>query len=799
MNESLGNLVDFHRTPYGLEIQAENARVSLLFYAGGTLRVRIRKPDSTQNDFSYSVIAEPLAVDFGLEDTGEMLILKAPAFQLRVEKHPLRFSFCTHEGKLINGDDPAFGTSWLGQEVTTYKSLQPGERFIGMGGKTGGLDRRGKCYVNWNTDNFAYGTDDDPLYLSVPFFMGVHSGLTYGLFLDNTHKTTFNFGASTERFSWFSADDGEMDYYFLYAETVPGILQQYADLTGTMDLPPLWSLGFQQCRYSYYPDKEVLRTARTFREKNMPADVIYLDIHYMDAYKVFTWHPEYFPDPSALIKELKELGFHVVLIVDPGVKRETGYAVYESGKKEDVFVKYPDGELYAGEVWPGWSHFPDYTDPKVRAWWAHQFSTYTDHGVEGFWNDMNEPAAWGQALPNLIEFEYEGQRATHKRARNVYGFNMAKATHEGATHYLEDRRPFVLTRAGCAGIQRYSAVWTGDNVATNDHLLLGARMVAALGLSGVPFSGYDVGGFIGEPDPALFTRWMAVGAFAPFYRSHSMINSRASEPWSFGEEAEAICRNYLELRYRMLPYLYSIFEEASRTGMPVARSLAIDYPHDPNIYASPYENEYLFGPNILVVPVESTRDLARVYLPEGKWYDLFNDEVHEGAFIFEVRKDKLPVFVKASALLPFQTPQSHTEAAGDGVLELHLYQGDQPGTFAYYEDDGSSYGYRDGIYAKRTFEYLPEAKKLVISPVEGTWTSRFDRIQLFLHGFGETAQVKLGGTQLSLVSGPHSFLQPLPNFDPFPENAPDHTRVTSPSVHRVEFSWESDLMEIQIA
>ena len=324
--------------------------------------------------------------------------------------------------------------------------------------------------------------------------------------------------------------------------------------------------------------------------------MIYIDIHYMDNYKVFTFDPVRFPEPEKMTSELKEMNFKTIVILDPGIKIEKGYPVYDEGVKKGYFIKYPDGENYSGEVWPGWSHFPDFTNPKVRDWWAEKLKFYTDKGIDGFWNDMNEPAAWGQCLPDLMEFDYDGAVTTHKQAHNIYGMQMARSTQQGAKQMNKGLRPFTLNRAAYAGIQRYTASWTGDNVASDEHMLCGVRLLNSLGLSGVAFSGYDVGGFANDASPALFAKWIILGAFSPLFRCHSMINSKSAKPWAFGEEVEEISRNYIGLRYRLLPYIYSAFYESSQTGMPVVQSLAIGHTYDAKIYEPAYQNQYYLVP-----------------------------------------------------------------------------------------------------------------------------------------------------------------------------------------------------------
>jgi len=625
--------------------------------------------------------------------------------------------------------------------------------------------------------------------------MGIHHQVVYGIFFDNTHKSFVNFGASNNRFSSFAADAGEMDYYFMYDHSVADIIRHYTSLTGRMEMPPRWSIGYQQCRYSYYPDKEVLTLARTFRDKDIPADAIVLDIHYMDNYKIFTWSKKDFPDPKLLLEELKKLGFQVVIMCDPGIKIEEGYKAYDDGIKSDVFIKYPDGTPYAGQVWPGWCHFPDFTRPDTRKWWQEQFRESVDMGVEGFWNDMNEIATWGQMLPENIEMDFEGNVATMRRGRNVYGYQMARSTYEGTKALLKGKRPFNLTRSGYAGIQRYGAVWTGDNVAYDEHMILGVRMISCMGLSGVAFSGYDVGGFVGDTSSKLFARWVSIGAFAPFFRGHSMINSRDSEPWAYGEEVEQIARNYIRFRYQLLPYIYALFHDAALTGMPIQRSLALEFTHQPKIYEGTYQNQYMFGPSFLVAPVESDKEFVKVYLPEGEWYYLYDGTRYSGnsEFIMECPLRRLPVFVRAGAIVPMQPTVINTTIPQE-ILHLHIYVGGDA-SFTCYEDDGSTFSYQDGAYAKRSVTQAAALRRISMGAVEGTFVSTVTTLKIIFHGLGnDVSGVNLNGVPAALVAESNSFFKALEKFDPFyePEPAPTEAvfSLTIPySRDALEISW----------
>jgi alpha-glucosidase len=764
---SLGKINKWEKTVSGLSITAENANMEIDMFSNCIMNIHISKKNITQRPFSYSVIQKPIEIKAEIKAFDQYIEINNHRFITKIQKCPLRINFLSLERNAISSDDPAFGTRWIGNEVTTYKSLFPGEKFIGLGEKTGNLNRRGKAYTNWNHDHFAYPLDADPLYSSIPFYIGIHDNLCYGIFLDNSHKTIFNFGASNNRFSYFSAEDGEMNYYFIYGNTISEIIKEFTWLTGRMELPPVWSLGLHQCRYSYYPDKEVLRIAQTFREKEIPCDALWLDIHYMDKYKVFTFDPQQFSNPKQLSKDLKKLDFNTVVILDPGIKVENDYEVYEDGIKNDVFVKYPDLSNYEAEVWPGWSVFPDFTNPVVRQWWGKWMKFYTQNGIEGFWTDMNEPASWGQHTPDLIEFDYESEKTTHKKARNIYGMQMARATFEGSKKLNKEKRAFVLTRAGFAGIQRYAAKWTGDNVSSDEHMMLGIRLVNSLGISGAAFSGYDVGGFSGEATPELYARWISIGAFSPFFRCHSMINSKSAEPWSYGEKTFEIALNYIRLRYQLLPYLYSAFYEASKCGIPIARSLAIYWPHDEKIYLSSYQNQYLFGENILVAPLESDKEFAKVYLPHGNWYDFHTDKLYEGKqeIVVEAPLEKLPLFIRGGSIIPMQSVVNSTKEKTDEVLYIHLYKGFEPYSYEYHEDDGSNNEYNNNFY-KRTFTLTN--KKLELETVKGKYPTKFKRIKIYWHG-EHPGKIQVNGKTIFSKDETHSFLKAISNFDPFIE------------------------------
>ncbi len=747
-----GNVKSLKKVDHGVLVKTDNAHLMIQTYQDQTIRVRLSKTPFTI-DFSYAVIQKPEGHFNDIRETPEQWELITDSLKIILTKKPVSLKVYNRKDQVLCEDYQRFSYTWQGTEVTSYKKLFPDEKFLGLGEKTGNVNRRGDKFENWNSDVPAYAINADPIYQSIPFYMGIHDEVTYGIFLDNSFRTKFNFGASTdEQYSYFSAAYGEMNYYIFGASTLAGIIRDYTWLTGRMSMPPLWSIGYQQCRWSYFPESDVLRLAHTFRNKQIPCDVIYLDIDYMDSYKIFTWNDTKFPKPKTMIGKLNDLGFHLVTIVDPGIKIEKGYFAYEEGVKNDYFAKYPDGEFYTGSVWPGRCHFPDFTKETVRNWWGNAFTRLIDPGVEGFWNDMNEPATWGQGIPNMVQFDFDGHKASMAEAHNIYGLNMSRATFEGTKKLLNGKRPFVLTRAGFAGIQRYSAVWTGDNEATDDHMLLSARMVNSMGLSGLSFVGPDVGGFMGNPSPELYQRWLSMGVYTPFFRNHSAWGTDHKEPWSFGEEVEKSSREQINQRYRLIPYLYSMFYQSLLSGLPVARSLTIHNTFDEKAYWYAYQNQYMFGDNLLVAPVSCKQNAVKVYLPAGGWYRLSSGEYYPGNMevIVDAPLSDLPVFVKASGIVPMQSVVQSTAEKPSSTLDLHIYNGEKPATFLYYEDDGASYAYEQDVFYKRYIAFDPVKKSISLSKVEGSFSSRFTAIRLVLHSFGDVMTLKSAGKDYSL-------------------------------------------------
>ena len=752
-----GDVVSHEKKGNVIELRLSNALMNIYVIEDNIVRFRYTKEKNFSEAPSYAVVSglhSETKYDFSEND--DAFNITTSKLKITITKKPARVSIYDKDGKLINEDEPAFGVSFDGDEVRCHKKLIDNEKFYGLGEKTGGLERRGNQYTMWNTDFPGYEWRTDPLYVSIPFFIGVNDKKAYGIFFDNTYRSYFNMGASSNRYYWFGAVKGEMDYYFIYGPEIKKVISSYTLLTGKMEMPPLWSLGYQQSKWSYYPEATVKTLAKNFRDKQIPCDVIYLDIHYMDGYRVFTWDKERFPNPPKMLKELKEQGFKVVPIIDPGVKADNNYFAAKEGLAKDLFVKYPDGEVYQGEVWPSWSYFPDFTKKATRDWWGDKLSIPLKEGIEGFWNDMNEPAVWGQAFPDLVQFDDNGFKSDHKKIHNVYALQMAKATIEGLKKHSPNKRHFILTRAGFAGIQRYSSVWTGDNLANEDHLRLACLMTQSLGLSGVPFAGSDVGGFMDYPSQRLYTRWMQLGAFTPFFRGHSAINYPDKEPWAFGEEVERWVKDAISLRYKLMPLLYNEFFNSSQTGLPVMKPMFLEFQNDENCYWWDAQFQFMIGENLLVAPVVIEKDnFKKLYLPEGKWMNYWTKEIYTGSqwIIIEAPIWQIPLFVKEGGIIPMQEVLQYAGEKEIEQLELLVFPSKE-NSFTLYEDDGISYDYKEGKYSLTGFSVDKNDSEIKLAAKKTVDKYKPGRKSFLINFFNVSTvkEVKTDGKQLTAVS-----------------------------------------------
>lgn len=732
----IGAVTSVSLRPDGADLTAERGTLRITILADDLIRVLALPEGMSEPEPSHAVVRTDWpAVPFAVSDGAEACTMRSAGATVTVRKSDAAVTVTASDGTAVFSEA---SFSWVGARPRVTWTVPEGRRFYGCGEKTMGMERRNRPLLFWNNDWAAWPWDADPLYQSVPFAIGMDEGRAHGVFVDNTWRSVWDLGRPGTRASGVQADGGAIDAYLFTSGSPARVLERFTELAGRMPLPPLWSLGYQQSRYSYYPDSVVRHLAIQFRTRRIPCDVIYFDIHYMEARKVFTWDRARFPDPADLIATLRSQGFHSVVIIDPGLKLEAGYAPGDELREQGLAVRRPDGEPLVARVWPGECLFPDFTSSACREWWGRQFAELVQQGVSGFWTDMNEPAAFdgpGHTIAPDAVFDGDGSPGPHLRYHNVYGHLMARATYEGVERLRPDARPWVLTRAAYAGTHRYAAAWTGDNVSNWDHYRVSLPMLMSMGLSGQGFCGPDTGGFVGEPDGELHARWLQAAALFPFCRVHVaatgdvegglVIENRHREPWAFGEEYTALNRASIELRYRLLPYLYTCFEEMARTGAPVMRPLFFEYPEDPKAHGC--DDQFLVGRDLLCAPVVRPGAVSReVYLPAGAWFDYHTGHRYEGGMTVEVEApiDRLPLFVRGGAALPTQPVVQCTDETAGVPLVFRLYPADGSASGEVYEDDGVSMAYRHGAWLRtRVSARVEGGRTIITTKSEGAYSS----------------------------------------------------------------------------
>lgn len=773
----------------GIQLQAGAATIRITALRDDIIRVRMSPNSSLPEDASWAVLPEVhgKSIDVQASQDSGSVGFRTATLDVRIEKDPLRMVISDRSGNVISSDAVGRAARFRLGGFTVYKQMPDGEHYFGLGDKTGQFDRREQAYTLWNTD-IGPQESVDPLYKSIPFFLAIHGTRSYGVFLDNTWRTWFDFGKQARDVIAFGGEGGPLDYYVIYGPTPKQVVEGYAYLTGKPPMPPLWALGFQQSRYSYTPESQVRDVANRLRNDRIPSDVIYLDIDYQDRNRPFTVNTKTFPNFPGLVSDLRKQHFHLVTITDLHIAHapNQGYAAYDSGHAGDHFVKNPDGSEFIGVVWPGPSVFPDFTQAKTREWWGGLYQQFVNDGVPGFWNDMNEPSVFdgpGKTMPldtvhRIEEPGFTTRTATHAEIHNIVGLQNARATYEGLLKLRPDERPFVLTRATFAGGQRYGFTWTGDNSATWNHLRLATQMVLNLGLSGIPYSGADIGGFNGSPPPALLTRWVELAVFSPLCRDHATKGSLPHEVWNNGLDQEAVRRRYIETRYRLLPYFYALADEASRTGVPLMRPVFLEFP---DIFApgAPFfdhlDTEFMLGRSLLIAPppfAEMVDDYA-VSFPAGPWYDFWTGEKTAAQptapSIADVAKagtnakspephkihsavDNMPVYVRGGSILPMQPLIQSTDDTPIGPLELRVYPGPNC-TGSIYFDDGHTFAYQHGDFLRQGLTCQSDATstRLTFHAREGSHAPWWKFMEVVIYDWPSAhAEAKVSGSTYPL-------------------------------------------------
>jgi alpha-glucosidase len=726
----------------GIEASSGPVRMRVTALTDSILRVRIAKDSAFPEDASWAVPAAVRRQSVPVSSTDDGFVTKAVAVHLNPAT--LQLTVTDPRGRVIvaDGSEPV---RFDGAGFTLRKKLPIDEHVFGLGDKTGGLDRRGGTFVDWNTDFFGFAPWSDPIYKSIPFYIGVSGdGTAYGLFLDNSWRSSFDFGHRDASVTEVSAPDGPVDYYVIAGPSVGEVVRRYTDLTGKPPMPPQWALGYQQSRWGYSSDAEVREIAHHLRSDGIPADVIWMDIDYQDRDRPFTVNRTIFPDLKKLNTDMASDGFRLVAITDLHIAYlpNQGYAPFDTGMAGHHFVRKADGSLYVAPVWPGPSVFPDFTRAATRTWWGDQYRDFIADGFSGFWNDMNEPAVFEtptktMPLDNLHRIEsddFAPRDATHSEIHNVFGMQNTRGTFDGMVRLRPGVRPFVMTRASYAGGQRYAVTWTGDNSSTWDHLRLCVEQLTNLGLSGFAYSGCDVGGFVGGASPDLLTRWYEIAAFTPVYRNHSAHDAPHMEPWVDGPEHLAIRRRFIEERYRLMPYLYALAEQNSRTGDPVMRPVFYDYPDALKLDCD-QAMSFTVGRNLLVTAPprpESPRPFD-VCLPAGAWYDYWTGlPVTEHKLKREPKLGEVPVFVRAGTILPRQSVMQSTMQTPTGALQLDVYPGEDCRGELYF-DDGV---HVDGPSLRQSVQCTagPNGVALRFGPRTGKYRPWWRQIAVTVHG-----------------------------------------------------------------
>lgn len=702
--------------------------------AAGVVRLRILASDTSPSLRSYAVPLAPPALDAQVESRPEALVLSTGELTVTVNPTTGAITASTAAGvEFLHEAGRGYEAS--GQGYSWQLTLPEGESCHGLGQRAFPISLRDRKLGLWNHDARSYKPGADPLYLSVPFYLGHRTDVSYGIFWDNPARGSIDLDSDSSGLLSFECERGPADIYLIVGDGPQQVTQRFAHLTGLMELPPLWALGYHQSRWSYRDEAQYRAVAARMRAEHIPCDALHFDIDYMDGFRVFTWDDRKFPDPRKLLADLKDDGFEAVAILDPGVKVDPAYPVYQEGTSRNLFLRTPSGGRLARKVWAGKSEFPDFTSAACRQWWAGHVEAFAEVGFAGLWNDMNEPSIFTEprTIPDDTPHDWDGQGATHVAGGHaVYGMQMARASRDGLAASRPDRRPFVISRAGYAGLQRYATTWNGDSLSTWEHLRITIPQLLNLGMSGIPFSGSDAGGFRGDPDSELYLRWMQLASMTPFFRTHSARTAPERNPWTYGRATTDLIREVVELRYRLLPYFYTLVQRASAEGIPIARPMFFERPDLPEYQH--LDDQFMLGDSLLVAPVLAQGARSRtVVLPPGNWYRVDDGTVIAGDRTITVSAGLgLPVFVRAGAVVPTWPVRQSTSRAPETLI-LGVYAGDGQGRL--YEDAGDGFGYRSGERLASTFTTRLTGDRLSVTWArEGGYAVPYTDVQVRVFG-----------------------------------------------------------------
>jgi len=747
--EFAGNVTAFQPIEGGVDITLGKGKVRIEYVQGVGYRVRHTRETVFPEIFSYALADNNLSTArVDVRDETTLLTLTANEDVLVVQKNPFRLTFQDRSGSVWFKE--SFGSGFQGGKIVHVLARPETEHYFGLGEKATEFNRTGKTFTQWNTDVPSYKFNDDPLNKTFPFYYGVRDGKTWGIFYDNSWRSEIDLGGQLKTHLGYYADGGELRFYLFSGPTMAKVIEKYTKLTGRSTLPPLWALGFQVISDGTVTEPDVYNIANAYRSRNVPLDAIHLNRSSTANFQVFTWDGLRFPNAQAMVDEMGKRGINIVQTIDPGIKDDAFFDIRNEGVTQSAYLKYPDGSFYVGDTWAGSSLFPDFSNPTARTWWGTLFQRSLNEGISGYSLSMNEPTTFGgNALPDLVEYQFEGKGAGHIEMHNVYGMLMAKAAYEGLNRLRPASRPFITTRAAYSGVQRYASVWTGDNSARWDDVYLGLPMVMGLGMAGVPGAGFIIGGVTGSPDAEMYTRSLQLGSLMPLAQSVTSIESDASDPWVFGERYERINREFIRMRYRLMPAIYTAYWQHTKTGSPVIRPLLWNWPTDHNVLQ--IDDQFMLGDHVMVAPVLKQGVNERsVYLPEGLWYKFHSREkIQGGRRIIESAPSQptfssstddspalrsMPMYARAGAIV---AEQEYMDYAGQKPVKemlLQIFAGGNQTSYLY-EDDGSSTDYRQSQFRALTFttEAYPGGFKIKATQ-EGNYADAAIRFSYMIHG-----------------------------------------------------------------
>ena len=716
-----GKLVECEESAQGADFKFENTALEIRFLGDDLIFIAWGDARMTP---SYAVDkTEWPDVRVQIRAAESSWIVQSEKIKVKVSEDGT-ISLLDLAGGLLRWDTPP---QWKGLSWSHKTALNPEACIYALGERSSRLNLRPGKYRFWNVDaGGTYSPGDDPLYICMPVYLCIHEAGSYMVFYDNTFDGHISLGDQAK----IKFQDGPARYYLAVGKPTE-LLSRFTELTGRAPMPPRWALGYQQSKWGYRTEAEMRRIYNLFQQHDLPLSVLTLDGDHLRGYRTLTVDEDRYPNLTEFAAELRDADVHLVASTNPGIKIENGFDLYEAGLKEDVFCKTPEGQVMKAVVWPGWTAFIDTTNPRVRAWWGQQYTRHLDHGVGGFWHDMNEPAAFAargdRSFPLCTRHDLEGYGGDHREVHNIYGAMMNKAGYDVLRSQQPDKRPFILSRSGWVGMQRHAWCWTGDVETSWAALRQTVACVLGLGISGVPYSGPDIGGFTGAPSSELFVRWFQLASFLPFFRTHCIFYLPNREPWEFGDEVLKILRRSLKQRYRLLPHWYTLAWQTSQTGQPLVRPLFWSDPHDQHLWE--IDDVFLVGETLLIAPILEEATLQRsLYLPKGTWYNYGGEQKYNGGSEIQLKAplEHVPVLVRAGGIIP---------EAEESNLVLHIYQPHHGETSAgkLFSDAGNGYG--ENRVDKFTLSLEHDKGYALSWTAQGEFPFPYEKVVIILHGF----------------------------------------------------------------